>query len=229
MKSYIIGHRGAAGLALENSRAAIKKALALKVPMIEIDVRLTADKQLILCHDNDLSQVADNKSRIGQHTWDELKVIRLKDGSKILRLQDALKLVEDSPIMIEAKDTGSEYALLKVFDAFPRANISVASFKTPVLAALRELHPNIPLFVLNHTDALDTIHAARRLHLTGIALNFWTLTPHVYWLARRYKLQMYVYTVNSRFLVWFIHLLYPHVRICTDHPERFTAPATIKG
>jgi len=50
-KFYVIGHRGAAGLAPENTLAAFKRALNLGVDAVELDVLLTSDKELIVHHD----------------------------------------------------------------------------------------------------------------------------------------------------------------------------------
>jgi len=47
----VIGHRGAAGLAPENTISAFKKALNLGVDAIELDVHLSADKILVVYHD----------------------------------------------------------------------------------------------------------------------------------------------------------------------------------
>jgi glycerophosphoryl diester phosphodiesterase len=47
----IIGHRGAAGLAPENTMAAIAAGIEAGSDMIEIDVRLTRDNQLVVIHD----------------------------------------------------------------------------------------------------------------------------------------------------------------------------------
>lgn len=47
----IIGHRGAAGLAPENTLAAFARACAVGVDGIELDVHLTADDQLVVHHD----------------------------------------------------------------------------------------------------------------------------------------------------------------------------------
>ncbi len=47
----VIGHRGAAGLAPENTLAAFKIALNLGVDAIELDVHLSADKILVVSHD----------------------------------------------------------------------------------------------------------------------------------------------------------------------------------
>ncbi len=50
-KLLMIGHRGAAGLAPENTLSAFKKALNLGVDAIELDVQLSADKILVIYHD----------------------------------------------------------------------------------------------------------------------------------------------------------------------------------
>jgi hypothetical protein len=34
-------------------------------------------------------------------------------------------------------------------------------------------------------------------------------------------LDVYLYTVNSRFLASFLHILYPRAALCTDFPDRF--------
>ena len=54
MKTYdfeLQGHRGARGLAPENTMAAFKKALELNVNTLELDVVVTKDKQLIVSHE----------------------------------------------------------------------------------------------------------------------------------------------------------------------------------
>jgi glycerophosphoryl diester phosphodiesterase len=47
----IIGHRGAAGLAPENTLAAFKKACEIGVDAVELDVLLTADHKIVVHHD----------------------------------------------------------------------------------------------------------------------------------------------------------------------------------
>ena len=49
-KMQMIGHRGAAGLAPENTLAAFRKALELMVDGIEMDVLLTADGEIMVHH-----------------------------------------------------------------------------------------------------------------------------------------------------------------------------------
>jgi glycerophosphoryl diester phosphodiesterase len=50
-KIYVIGHRGAAGLAPENTLAAFARACSIGVDAVELDVLLTADRKAVVNHD----------------------------------------------------------------------------------------------------------------------------------------------------------------------------------
>lgn len=221
MKRKIIGHRGAAGLELENTATSIERALNLDVSAIEIDLRLTKDDKLVVCHDSDLGRIANDPRKIRNLTLKELKEIQLIDGSKILSLPEALKIIGKTPVILELKDTESARLLLKDLKKFPNANVSVASFKLSELALLRNLAPTMYLYALELTKPFESIQLASMLDLDGIGLNFWLLNPLTYYYARRKKLAIYVFTLNRKFAARFISWLYPNVAICTDHPEWF--------
>ena len=95
---YVIGHRGAAGLAPENTLAAFKKACELGVDAVELDVLLTADSKIAVHHDyflkSDTTRTPDGKwlphsgPAINTITLDKLKtydVGRLKPGTRYAR------------------------------------------------------------------------------------------------------------------------------------------------
>lgn len=48
---YVIGHRGAPAVAMENTRASTEAAAALGVDAVEIDLRMTRDGHLVCFHD----------------------------------------------------------------------------------------------------------------------------------------------------------------------------------
>src|SRR5437764_8171860 len=60
----VIGHRGAAASAPENTLAGLRRAKALGCTWVEFDVRLTADGALVLCHDARLDRTTDRTGRV---------------------------------------------------------------------------------------------------------------------------------------------------------------------
>ena len=80
--------------------------------------------------------------------------------------------------------------------------------------------PDIQVYALEDTKPFDVIHTARVLGLTGVDLNFWLLNPATYYLARYYKLEIMVYTVNRPWMARFLRLLYPRISITTDVPDQ---------
>ena len=92
---YVIGHRGAAGLAPENTLAAFDKACEIGVNAVELDVLLTKDSQIVVHHDYalkpEVTRTPDGKwlqgngPAINTITLDDLKtydVGRLKSGTR---------------------------------------------------------------------------------------------------------------------------------------------------
>ena len=60
----LVAHRGGAGHCPENTLAAIEFALRLGVEAIEVDLRLSADGQLVLIHDPDLVRTTNGHGRV---------------------------------------------------------------------------------------------------------------------------------------------------------------------
>lgn len=217
----IIGHRGAAGLALENSRESIQAALRRDVDAVEFDVHRTKDKKLVVVHDKTTKRVAPQNVRISDVTLDELRGLPLKNGEPLPTLDEALDILGAKPVIIDIKDDDSAGELLQVLKRHPKAQVSFASFQHDELRFLHDRLPDVPIYVLEHFSPVDIIHSAVNLGAHGIGLNKWLMNPLTYYLARRYNLELYVYTLNTHWFGRLVKRFYPEVAICTDHPERF--------
>ncbi len=75
----VIGHRGAAAHAPENTLASIRSAAALGVSWVEFDVKLTADGRCIVFHDDALDRTTDGRGAVSAATHDEIN--RLDAGA----------------------------------------------------------------------------------------------------------------------------------------------------
>lgn len=217
----IIGHRGAAGLALENTTESIKAAIAAGVDAIEFDVRVTKDNKMVLSHDRHTGRVSDDQRHISKHSLARLKKIPLHNGQTIATLDEAIKAAGSTPLVIEGKESDWAGRIAKFLKDQPRQDrFTVISFNHTELANFHKIMPEIPVFALERTNPFEVIRTARTLGITGIDLNFWILNPLTYLMARRFKLEIMVYTVNSPWMAGFLALLYPRIGITTNQPDR---------
>lgn len=216
----IIGHRGAAGLALENSSESLQAALQHNVDVIEFDVHLTKDNQIVVLHDKHTGRIAGESVLVCEKTLAELQALELKNGERLSTLDEILTILAGTAVVIDIKDTGMAQALLDTTARHPSVKPSFASFHFSELAALRRLAPDAKLCVLKHARPFKIISDAQKLG-ASVGLNKWVLNPLTYWLLKRKKIDLYVYTVNDRFSGRFIRTFYPAADICTDYPQLF--------
>lgn len=198
----IIGHRGAAGLAPENSIAAIKAGLAAGADAVEIDVRVSGGV-LVLAHDNR----------------------DIKPDS--LPLDKAIAASGKAPLMVEIKDRESvELLSREILESTKPVNEwMVTSFLHEELRKFKELCPNVSLWPTAYRHPVKIVRAARQLEAQGININAWGLNPLTYWLARRYGFKIMVYAntyafiVNNPRAVRLLKKFYPEIIISTDRPD----------
>ena len=69
----VIGHRGAAAAAPENTLASLRKAKELGASWVEFDVKLTRDGVPILMHDERLERTTNGRGEVAQATLAELQ------------------------------------------------------------------------------------------------------------------------------------------------------------
>ena len=55
-KFFVVAHRGASAYEPENTLRAIAKAIDLRAPVVEVDVRRCGSGELVVFHDEDLSR-----------------------------------------------------------------------------------------------------------------------------------------------------------------------------
>ncbi|MYL24589.1 glycerophosphodiester phosphodiesterase family protein [Vreelandella massiliensis] len=107
----IIAHRGSSMVAPENTMAAIDQAVIDGADAIEIDVRLTADKHVMLYHDRTMARLAGDPREFGDLTRDELARFDVGSwfgdafqGEPIPGLDEALRAMRGkASLMIEMK------------------------------------------------------------------------------------------------------------------------------
>jgi len=120
----IIGHRGAKGIAPENSLSGFKKAIELGIDGVELDVHLTKDGKLVVIHDMDLKRLTGLKIPIKQLTFQELRKYDIsefftKEQENVLK-----KLPEEKKYFIELKTIQNNSFYINIFEQITKKKIS---------------------------------------------------------------------------------------------------------
>lgn len=71
----MIGHRGAAGYAPENTSASMSKAAELGVSWVEFDARLSRDGQVVVFHDDRLERTSDGVGLVAETDLAQLQLL----------------------------------------------------------------------------------------------------------------------------------------------------------
>ena len=74
----VVAHRGCWRGVSENTLDAVRACIAFGVDMVELDVRRTADGQLVLMHDDTLDRMTDGQGLVADHTLAQLQAMRVK-------------------------------------------------------------------------------------------------------------------------------------------------------
>jgi glycerophosphoryl diester phosphodiesterase len=209
----VIGHRGAAGRAPENTLAGLRCAAELGCAWVEVDVRLTADGAPVLCHDSRLDRTTDRTGAVAARPLAEVR--RCDAGSRfnpafsgepVPTLDQALTLAAelDLGVNIEIKaERGREYATAAaVATAVARLGaggppLLASSFLPAALTALRAVALHVPRAVLFRQVPRGWMEIARRLGCAAVGADHRRLRPRRVAEIRAAGFQLAAFTVNN--------------------------------
>ncbi len=191
--SIIIAHRGESFDAPENTLAAINLAWERGAKAVEIDIRLTADNEIVVIHDEDTSRISGEKKIIDSTSLKELKLLNAgfhKEGNwdteQIPTLSEVLETVpSDGKLIIEIKSDNSILPKLKHDLSKSKLNynqIEIIAFNETTLAKAKQLMPEYRMLWLKNLDYMlpswlvinnnkQIIKKIKELNLDGI--NVW--------------------------------------------------------
>jgi glycerophosphoryl diester phosphodiesterase len=189
----IIAHRGESSLAPENTLAAFHLAWQRGADAVELDVHLTADGHLAVCHDHDTQRTTGRKLVIRRSTLAELRALDAGAwkgaqwaGQKIPTLAEVLDTIpEKRRLFVEVK-SGPETvpALQKAVAASGRRpeQIVFISFHPPVIAEVKRRMPEHQALLLvslrpdkstgrRSPTVEEVIAEAKQVHADGVGLS----------------------------------------------------------
>lgn len=217
----VIGHRGAKGLAPENTLSSIKAGLDAGVDAIEVDVRVTKDDIPVLNHD-DFIKHSEKKYRIRTNNFKQLKELK----PNLTTLDEALRHLKGKTLTIVEIKPGEN--LGPIFDClrnrlnneWKSGNLRVASFDFGILKATKAELTGVELVVNEKWSGVRAGNRCRKLGTDYMCMNHkWLWSGFIASVNRSGK-KLSTYTLNNpdKAKKWAKHGLFG---VVTDYPDRF--------
>ncbi|MFA5858655.1 MAG: glycerophosphodiester phosphodiesterase [Elusimicrobiota bacterium] len=225
----IVAHRGASVTAPENTMAAIKLAWELGADIVEIDVRLTKDKHIVLMHDPSAKRTSGHNLAISTVTLSEVQCLdvgRQKNekytGEKVPLLEDVLKTIPEGKEMFVEIKVGKEIIpeLKRVIESSGKAaQVVIIGFSQPTVVYAKEQIPGIRGTFQLLREVRDSktkncipynfnnIDVIKKIGLTGLDVHYASLTEEFIKKAHAEGIKIVVWTVNNienmkRYAAW---------------------------
>jgi len=141
-----IGHRGACGYEPENTLRSFKKALALGVDMIELDIWLTKDNRIVVIHDITVNRTTNGKGRVDELTLEEIKKLDAGQGEAVPLLSEVMDLVKGRAqlnIEIKTKDVAERLIVELKQSNFPLADLLISSNYLETIQYFKDQMPEL--------------------------------------------------------------------------------------
>ena len=215
----VIGHRGAAGHAPENTLAAIRRGLALGADGVECDVHMSRDGEIVVIHDATLERTTDGRGRVSDHTLDELKALDAGSwfgaefaGERVPTLAEVfaeVKAAEEASgrerwLFVELKHGSDRYPgieeklVLAIAQSGMVERVAVISFDHAAAARMRAMAPTLRTGVLYDARPVDSAALALSAGAGWIGPSVkWVHEPEVAH-ARQVGLEIFVWTANDK-------------------------------
>ena len=192
----IIGHRGAAGLAPENTMKGFRRAFGCGVDAVELDVR-AVDTRLAVIHDPTVDRTTDGRGPVSGYRIEDLKHLDAGDGEAIPMLEEVMQaLPAGIGINIELKGPETEGLLAAM--PLDHGNTLISSLDLGRLKEIRRALPDAkcaPVFRMPYRDMLG---AARAIDAWSINIRNDIATPRRIERLCAAGFRVLVFTVNDR-------------------------------
>lgn len=152
----IIAHRGGALLWPENSLLACREAVALGVDQVQVDVRLSADAEVVVIHDATLDRTTLESGPVHLRSWAGLSAIPLRDapGETLPSLAAVAEVLRGTGVRLrlelkQAPDQIRSDLPERAIEILQRTGLMewavITSFEPTFLRRTRAKAPNLPM------------------------------------------------------------------------------------
>jgi len=195
----VVAHRGASGLAPENTMAAHRVAFRTGAHMIETDVQETEDGILVCIHDYDVNRTTNGTGTIAELSYCEIRELDAGDGEKIPSLEEVLDYTRGKlKLNIELKVSDIEKKVLDfVKERKMIPDVTISSFLHGTLVSTRDLDTEVTTAVLVTKLRDDMISYVNELEANALNPDHKTISQVLVDEAHSNNVLIFPWTVNN--------------------------------
>ncbi len=204
----ITGHRGASGLAPENTMVALMKAIEFGADFSELDVQETADGTIVLMHDDSLQRTTNLAAPIWEKSYEDLQALEAGawfsdefKGEPIPTLKSIIGAVRGKmKLNIELKMSGHEKQLTEKVVAMVEEEDFIkecilTSFDFSAVKKIRQLNNKIKAgFIFSEIPEDEDVFTA---NVDLLSVNKKIVTKEFVQQAHANNKEVHVWTVND--------------------------------
>ncbi|MDO4663080.1 MAG: glycerophosphodiester phosphodiesterase family protein [Tissierellia bacterium] len=210
----IIAHRGYSENFPENTMLAFKKSLENNADGIELDLHLTKDKKVVICHDGSINRTSNGKGRINDKTLSELKKYKFNRKMKKIdynvEIPTLVEFMEwfsnfDKFVNIEIKAYKYDYMdlVLRTLDIIDNYNMKdrtiISSFNQKALKFIKKIDPFINVGFLTRKNIKNPGEYCRKNNIDYFHPKYKILDKDSIDNCRRNGIEINAWTVNDIF------------------------------
>lgn len=175
--TLFLSHRGESDDAPENTLEAFKLAMERDSDGLELDIRLTKDKYVVVVHDADLKRVANADLTVSDSTLAELQ-----SAHAVPLFKDVLAVLKKGKhcqIELKGADLGIIGGLKDILDDWQgdRKQLAISSFEEETIKQAADVFPDLPRVLLvdlaakfgKFPTAAETAEYMHSLKCTGVS------------------------------------------------------------
>ena len=211
-KPLVWAHRGASGYAPENTLPAFKMAADMKADGVELDVQLTKDGVIVVCHDEKIDRTSNGAGFIRDYTLEELKKYDFCNGNiayeetQIPTMEEVFDLLKPTGLTINIELKTGEYFYPGLEEKIVELTkekgwndrVIYSSFNHYSIMKIKELDPEAKTGFLYADGTLNMPGYAAENQVNALHPAFYNLQyPGFMEDCAMYDIDVNVWTVNS--------------------------------
>ncbi|MCK4813627.1 MAG: glycerophosphodiester phosphodiesterase [Candidatus Marinimicrobia bacterium] len=203
-KTTIIAHRGASGYAPENTLAAFKAALDMKVDAVECDVQICRSGEVVVFHDRRLKRITGERGKVKRKKLACLRRLDAGNGEHIPTLKEVLNLLDARlGINVELKSKRCAVSTAQIIRNSIRTgswkpdDFFVSSMRYREIRRFHEIYPEIPTALLYNKKPRRLKKRIKVLGAFAVHLKIDHIRQARIQRIHNYNLKVYVWTVDD--------------------------------